>query len=98
MKYAEHILDLVGDTPLVKLNSVTDGIAATVLGKVEYLNPGGSVKDRIALAMVEAAEESGALQPGGVIVEPTSARSRGSTPLTVPRVPTGMNAGVGTTP
>ena len=71
VKYAEHILDLVGNTPLVKLNSVTDAIAATVLGKVEYLNPGGSVKDRIALAMVEAAEASGALKPGGVIVEPT---------------------------
>ncbi len=72
MKYADHIADLVGDTPLVKLNSVTDGIGATVLAKVEYLNPGGSVKDRIALKMVEAAEESGELQPGGVIVEPTS--------------------------
>ncbi|MBR7743667.1 cystathionine beta-synthase [Phycicoccus sp. BSK3Z-2] len=72
MKYAEHIADLVGDTPLVKLNSVTEGIGATVLAKVEYMNPGGSVKDRIALKMVEAAEESGELQPGGVIVEPTS--------------------------
>ena len=72
MKYAEHITDLVGHTPLVRLSSVTEGIGATVLAKVEYLNPGGSVKDRIALAMVEAAEESGALQPGGVIVEPTS--------------------------
>ncbi len=72
MKYAEHIADLVGHTPLVKLTSVTEGIAATVLAKVEYLNPGGSVKDRIALKMVEAAEDSGALQPGGVIVEPTS--------------------------
>jgi cystathionine beta-synthase len=72
VKYAEHIVDLVGHTPLVKLGRVTDGIGATVLAKVEYLNPGGSVKDRIALAMVEAAEESGALQPGGVIVEPTS--------------------------
>lgn len=72
MKYAEHIADLVGDTPLVKLNSVTEGIGATVLAKVEYLNPGGSVKDRIALKMVEAAEASGELQPGGVIVEPTS--------------------------
>jgi cystathionine beta-synthase len=72
VKYAEHIVDLVGHTPLVKLNTVTEGIAATVLAKVEYLNPGGSVKDRIALAMVEAAEESGALRPGGVIVEPTS--------------------------
>ncbi len=72
VKYAEHIADLVGDTPLVKLNSVTEGIGATVLAKVEYLNPGGSVKDRIALKMVEAAEASGELQPGGVIVEPTS--------------------------
>ena len=72
MKYAEHIVDLVGNTPLVKLNSVTDGIAATVLAKVEYMNPGGSVKDRIAVKMVEAAEASGALQPGGTIVEPTS--------------------------
>ncbi|EAP97237.1 putative cystathionine beta-synthase [Janibacter sp. HTCC2649] len=72
MKYAEHIADLVGNTPLVKLNSVTDGIAATVLAKVEYMNPGGSVKDRIALKMIEAAEASGALQPGGTIVEPTS--------------------------
>src|SRR5512141_589985 len=72
MKYAEHIVDLVGNTPLVRLNSVTEGSAATVLAKVEYLNPGGSVKDRIALKMVEAAEASGELQPGGVIVEPTS--------------------------
>ena len=72
MKYAEHIVDLVGDTPLVKLNSVTEGIAATVLAKVEYLNPGGSVKDRIAVRMVEAAEAAGELQPGGTIVEPTS--------------------------
>ena len=59
MKYADHIADLVGNTPLVKLNSVTEGIAATVLAKIEYMNPGGSVKDRIALKMVEAAEESG---------------------------------------
>src|SRR6478672_3727106 len=72
MKYAEHIVDLVGDTPLVRLTSVTEGISATVLAKVEYMNPGGSVKDRIALRMIEAAEESGALQPGGTIVEPTS--------------------------
>src|SRR6187200_2095871 len=72
VKFAEHIVDLVGDTPLVKLGSVTEGITATVLAKVEYLNPGGSVKDRIALKMVEAAEASGELQPGGVIVEPTS--------------------------
>ncbi|MFC3898116.1 cystathionine beta-synthase [Lentzea rhizosphaerae] len=72
MEYVEHVVDLVGNTPLVKLNSLTSGIKATVLAKVEYLNPGGSVKDRIALRMVEAAERSGELQPGGTIVEPTS--------------------------
>ncbi|MCX2954450.1 cystathionine beta-synthase [Lentzea sp. NEAU-D7] len=72
MEYVEHVVDLVGNTPLVKLNSLTTGIKATVLAKVEYLNPGGSVKDRIALRMVEAAEKSGELRPGGTIVEPTS--------------------------
>jgi cystathionine beta-synthase len=72
MKYANTILDLVGNTPLVKLNSVTDGIAATVLVKVEYLNPGGSSKDRIATRIIDAAEASGELKPGGTIVEPTS--------------------------
>ena len=72
MHYAEHIFDLVGDTPLVKLTSVTEGLTPLVLAKVEYLNPGGSVKDRIARRMVEAAERSGQLQPGGTIVEPTS--------------------------
>jgi cystathionine beta-synthase len=72
VKYAEHIADLVGNTPLVKLSSVTEGVAATVLAKIEYFNPGGSVKDRIALKMVEAAEASGELKPGGTIVEPTS--------------------------
>ncbi len=72
MEYAEHIFDLVGNTPLVRLNKVAAGLAPLVLAKVEYLNPGGSVKDRIALRMVEAAESSGALRPGGTIVEPTS--------------------------
>jgi cystathionine beta-synthase len=72
VKYAEHIADLVGNTPLVKLNAVTEGVTATVLAKVEYMNPGGSVKDRIALRMVEAAEASGELKPGGTIIEPTS--------------------------
>jgi len=70
--YVEHIVDLVGNTPLVKLNSLTEGLAPLVLAKVEYFNPGGSVKDRIALRMVEAAEASGELRPGGTIVEPTS--------------------------
>ncbi|QTE28865.1 cystathionine beta-synthase [Pengzhenrongella sicca] len=72
MKYAQHISELVGNTPLVRLSTVTRGLAATVLVKVEYLNPGGSVKDRIALKMIEAAEASGELAPGGTIVEPTS--------------------------
>ncbi|MEU4115101.1 cystathionine beta-synthase [Kitasatospora sp. NPDC028055] len=72
MRYHNSIIDLVGNTPLVKLNKVTDGITATVLAKVEYFNPGGSVKDRIAMRMIEAAEASGALKPGGTIVEPTS--------------------------
>ncbi|MFD2419151.1 cystathionine beta-synthase [Amycolatopsis pigmentata] len=72
MEYAEHVVDLVGNTPLVKLNSLTEGLQPLVLAKVEYLNPGGSVKDRIALRMVEAAEASGELRPGGTIVEPTS--------------------------
>ena len=72
MKYAEHVMDLVGNTPLVRLNRLTEGLAPLVLAKIEYLNPGGSVKDRIAVRMVEAAERSGALRPGGTIVEPTS--------------------------
>ncbi|MDO5503041.1 MAG: cystathionine beta-synthase [Actinomycetia bacterium] len=72
MKYAEHITDLVGHTPLVRLNSVTDGIQATVLAKIEYMNPGGSVKDRIAVKFIEEAEARGDLKPGGTIVEPTS--------------------------
>ncbi|WP_350347775.1 cystathionine beta-synthase [Agromyces sp. G08B096] len=73
MKYAETIVDLVGDTPLVKLNRVTDGVTkATVLVKLEYLNPGGSSKDRIAARIIDAAEAEGKLKPGGTIVEPTS--------------------------
>lgn len=72
MKYADSVLDLIGHTPLVKLNKVTEGIAATVLVKLEYLNPGGSIKDRIALKMIERAEAEGKLGPGGTVVEPTS--------------------------
>jgi cystathionine beta-synthase len=72
VEYAEHLADLVGNTPLVRLNSITSGLRPLVLAKVEYFNPGGSVKDRIALRMVEAAERSGELRPGGTIVEPTS--------------------------
>ena len=76
MKYAESILDLVGATPLVRLNHVTRDLPARgrplVLAKLEMLNPGGSVKDRIGLPMIEAAEKAGLLKPGGTIVEPTS--------------------------
>ncbi|MDQ1104640.1 cystathionine beta-synthase [Nocardioides zeae] len=78
MEFVTSVLDLVGDTPLVQLSRVLDrppavpGEGPVVLAKVEYLNPGGSVKDRIATRMIDAAEASGELQPGGTIVEPTS--------------------------
>jgi cystathionine beta-synthase len=70
--YVESLLDLVGNTPLLKLGATTDDAPGLVLAKIEYLNPGGSVKDRIALRMVEAAEQAGELKSGGTIVEPTS--------------------------
>ena len=77
MKYAETIVDLVGDTPLVKLHQVTEGVTdATVLVKLEYFNPGGSAKDRIAGRIIDAAEAEGKLKPGGTIVEPTSRQHR----------------------
>ncbi|MFC0099492.1 cystathionine beta-synthase [Micromonospora marina] len=72
MQYYDNVVELIGNTPLVRLRNVTEGIQATVLAKVEYVNPGGSVKDRIALRMVEDAEKAGILRPGGTIVEPTS--------------------------
>jgi cystathionine beta-synthase len=77
MQIHDSLIELVGNTPLVRLRKVTSELAArgsapTILAKVEYFNPGGSVKDRIALRMVEAAEASGTLRPGGTIVEPTS--------------------------
>ena len=72
MQYYESMADLVGNTPLVRLTSVARDLAPTVLAKIEYLNPGGSVKDRIAVRMIDAAEKSGELRPGGTIVEPTS--------------------------
>ncbi|NGM12174.1 cystathionine beta-synthase [Verrucosispora sioxanthis] len=72
MQYYDNVVEMIGNTPLVRLRNVAEGIRATVLAKVEYLNPGGSVKDRIALRMVEDAEAAGILRPGGTIVEPTS--------------------------
>jgi cystathionine beta-synthase len=70
--YCETALEAIGNTPLVKLNKVVDGAEPLVLAKVEYVNPGGSVKDRPAVAMLAAAERDGLLKPGGTIVEPTS--------------------------
>jgi cystathionine beta-synthase len=72
MKFVNHVSELIGNTPLIKLNSVTQGIKAQVLAKVEYFNPGGSIKDRIAEKLIDAAEAEGLLKPGGTIVEPTS--------------------------
>ena len=69
---AENILETIGNTPLVKLTNVTRGIQATVLAKLEFFNPGGSVKDRIGIAIIEDAEKKGLLKPGGTIVEATS--------------------------
>ena len=66
------IIDLVGNTPIVRLDRISQDIPGQILAKLEYLNPGGSVKDRIGLAMIEAAEREGKLKPGGTIVEPTS--------------------------
>lgn len=66
------IIDVIGNTPLVRLNRVTDELKLTVAAKVEYLNPGQSVKDRIALKMIDDAEEKGLLKPGGTIIEGTS--------------------------
>src|SRR3954447_26188897 len=77
MQYAESILDLVGGTPLVRISRLTSDLGPRarqplLLGKLEMLNPGGSVKDRIGLPMIEAAERDGLLKPGGTIIEPTS--------------------------
>src|ERR1700743_2469016 len=68
MDYKENILGLIGHTPLVKLNKLTKGIQATVLAKMESLNPGGSVKDRIGVSMIEAAERDGIIEPGRTTV------------------------------
>ncbi len=72
MRILDTFLDAVGDTPLVRLRSITRGVRPTILAKLEMLNPGGSVTDRIGLRMIDAAERAGRLRPGGTIVEPTS--------------------------
>ncbi len=72
MQYYESILGLIGNTPLIRLNKVAKNVKPTVLVKLESLNPGGSVKDRIGVLMLEAAEKQGFIKPGGTIIEPTS--------------------------
>ncbi|WP_042147441.1 cysteine synthase A [Paucisalibacillus sp. EB02] len=72
MRVSDNITGLIGETPIVKLNGIADEDSADIYVKLEYFNPGSSVKDRIALAMIEAAEEEGKLEKGGTIVEPTS--------------------------
>jgi cystathionine beta-synthase len=72
VEYVESILDLVGNTPLVRLSKVTEGLRPLILAKLEQLNPGGSVKDRIGLSMLEDAERRGLIRPGGTVIEPTS--------------------------
>jgi cystathionine beta-synthase len=72
MEVADSLIDLFGNTPLVRMDRIGRDLTCQLIAKLEYLNPGGSVKDRPALAMIEAAEQAGALQPGGTVVEPTS--------------------------
>ena len=72
MKYCESVLDLIGRTPLVKLNRMVDSNMATILAKMEQLNPGGSVKDRMAIHIIKRAEEQGKIKPGSTLVESTS--------------------------
>ncbi|MDQ3715244.1 MAG: pyridoxal-phosphate dependent enzyme, partial [Actinomycetota bacterium] len=72
MRFVDSVVDLIGNTPVVRLGRIGSGAPAQLAAKIEYFNPGGSVKDRIAVRMIDAAEASGALLPGGVIVEPTS--------------------------
>src|ERR1700692_4122055 len=72
MRIARHVSELIGNTPLVQLNSVVPGGAGTVAAKIEYLNPVGSAEDRIAVKLTAAAEAGGGLRPGGTVVEPTS--------------------------
>jgi cystathionine beta-synthase len=66
------VLELVGNTPIVRLDRISREVPGTILAKLEYMNPGGSNKDRIGISMIEAAERDGKLLPGGTIVEPTS--------------------------
>ena len=70
--WLNNILETIGNTPLIKLNKITNHLPCTVLAKVEYFNPGNSIKDRMALKMLEVAEKEGKIKPGGTIIEGTS--------------------------
>ena len=70
----DSVLGLIGETPLVRLSRLEPELRTPLIAKIEYLNPGGSIKDRPALAMIEAAEREGLLRPGGTLIEPTSGR------------------------
>ena len=70
--WQENILDVIGNTPMIRLGRVSEGLRPTLLAKLEYLNPGGSVKDRIGITMLEAAEKAGLIKPGGTVIEGTS--------------------------
>ncbi len=79
-RIANDLTELIGKTPLLNLSRFAAGTGATILGKLENLNPGASVKDRIALAMITAAEKDGRLPPGGTIIEPTSGNTASAWP------------------
>ena len=70
--WKNNILETIGNTPLIKLNKITKDLPCTVLAKVEYFNPGNSIKDRMAVKMLEVAEQEGKIKPGGTIIEGTS--------------------------
>ena len=86
MRVYDTVLQAIGNTPLIRLNKVTDGLPVTMLAKVEYLNPGGSVKDRIGLSMIEDAEQRGVLKPGGTIIEATAGNTGAGLALVADRV------------
>src|SRR5688500_20171524 len=75
MDIRNNILETIGNTPLIKLNKITRDLPCTVLAKVEYFNPGNSIKDRMALKMLEVAEQEGKIKPGGTIIEGTSGKT-----------------------
>ena len=78
MKAFQNVLEAIGNTPLIKLGKISSQISSTIFGKAEHMNPGGSVKDRIGVAIIENAEQSGRLKPGGTIIEATGGHRRGS--------------------